>query len=118
MLGVFTNELRKLITANFLPMFDRFIEQGNIKAYDRSILWVSALVQSFQAILVFLVRSVRHTQSIDVMLAAISPPRLSTELRLPAGCSCVRLRYSYDYASGEERRVSVLSARFRARDFL
>ena len=70
MLGVFTNELRKLITANFLPMFDRFIEQGNIKAYDRSILWVSALVQSFQAILVFLCVAF-GTQSIDVMLAAI-----------------------------------------------
>lgn len=73
MLGVFTNELRKLITANFLPMFDRFIEEGNVKAYDRSILWVSALVQSFQAILVFLCIAF-GTQSIDVMLAAIPAP--------------------------------------------
>ena len=40
MLGVFTNELRKLITANFLPMFDRFIEQGNIKAYDLSLIHI------------------------------------------------------------------------------
>lgn len=44
-----------------------------MKAYDRSILWVSALVQSFQAILVFLCIAF-GTQSIDVMLAAIPAP--------------------------------------------
>ena len=64
-------------------MFDRFIEQGNIKAYDRSILWVSALVQSFQAILVFLCVAF-GTQSIDVMLAA-SPTAIIDGIKVAGG---------------------------------
>ncbi len=72
-LGVFTNELRKIITASFLPMFDKYVETGNVKAYDRSIIWVSALVQSFQAILVFLCIAF-GTEYIDLILNTIPDP--------------------------------------------
>lgn len=73
LLGVFTFELQKLITASFLPMFDRFAATGNSKAYDRAILWVSALVYCFQASLVFLCIAF-GTHSIDVILASIPAP--------------------------------------------